>query len=56
MLSCDFGGCTIVVDLGGALGEFLQAVLRDQRDAKGILLELPNCIQRAKKVFMTLLT
>jgi hypothetical protein len=42
--SYDFGGIRTVVDVGGGTGNFLSAILRQHRDALGVLFDLPAVI------------
>jgi O-methyltransferase len=44
----DFSGCSTVVDLGGGAGTVLADVLRRRPSARGVLLELPNCVDAAR--------
>ena len=50
IMTCNFSGHSLIADIGGGTGEFLLRVLKDELSANGILFELPQCIDRAKKV------
>jgi len=48
LASYDFSGMTKVVDVGGAHGAFVSAVVQKYPDAKGVLVDLPHVVAGAK--------
>jgi DNA-binding PadR family transcriptional regulator len=46
----DFGGCSVVADLGGGEGTLLATVLPRYADMKGVLLDLPHVVSGAPAV------
>ncbi|WP_309386324.1 methyltransferase [Cerasicoccus frondis] len=45
--NCDFSAAGTIVDVGGAYGALLAAVLRKAPEAKGVLFDLPNSVENA---------
>jgi len=46
----DFGGCSVVADLGGGEGTLLATILPRYADMKGVLLDLPHVVSGAPAV------
>ena len=47
LADCDFGRFSRVIDVGGAMGSTLAAVLRQQPQASGVLFDLPQVCSAA---------
>jgi hypothetical protein len=47
MAAYDFSASKVIVDVGGGHGALLAAVLRQARDARGVLFDLPSVVENA---------
>jgi hypothetical protein len=50
---CDFSGAKKIVDVGGSHGTLLAAVLKNNLHTSGIVIDLPNVADRARKALET---
>jgi len=50
LASYDFSGERTIVDVGGAYGAMLAAILRQQPEARGVLFDLPNVLAGADQI------
>ena len=46
----DFSGAAVIADIGGAYGALIAAVVNKHADARGILFDLPNIVEKAAAV------
>jgi len=49
LAACDFSGVSTLMDVGGGVGELMNAILEKYRSMRGIVFDLPHCAEGARQ-------